>query len=233
MLVNISLGENCIIDALLKRYNIKRESFIFGSVRTNIEYNFEIIKNEMKYLIDKKYLKKTIVNNITPVIKNTKYTNISKKIYDGSVSSGFEFTHHNVLENVNAYNSYCRKISRMKHSLQNDSIIFWYHYRYSKLNNIDELLIIFRDFIKYLKAKYNQKIKICIFTQILDKNTRFHHEKYDEDIHIIKCYDENKWGGNNVGGNINTLKRHSFIKMFDVIFKEYNIYKKILTDLLF
>ena len=62
----------------------------------------------MKYLIDKKYLKKTIVNNITSVIK---IPNIQtyQKIYDGSVSSGFEFTHHNVLENVNAYNSYCEK----------------------------------------------------------------------------------------------------------------------------
>lgn len=37
-------------------------------------------------------------------------------------------------------------------------------------------------------------------------------------------------GGNNVGGNVNSLKRHTFTKVFDKIFKEYNLYDKLLKN---
>ena len=71
-IVNISLGENCLMDTLLSKYGIKQESYVFGSVRTNIEYDLEIIKDNFENLLKSDLLVKKTVNGTQKVVKNKK-----------------------------------------------------------------------------------------------------------------------------------------------------------------
>lgn len=222
-IVNISLGENCLMDTLLSKYGIKQESYTFGSVRTNIEYDLEIIKDNFEDLLKSDLLVKKTVNGTQKVVKNKKYSKVQNDIYCSSVIDSFEFIHHNVLDNNKAIESYNRKIERTKIALESNDIIFWYHYRYSTNNNLEILIKQFEDFIKYLSKKNNKKkYQICIFTQIVSDDIHFINEQYNN-INIVKCYEKNIWGGNNVGGNVNSLKSHTFTKVFDKIFTPLNI----------
>ena len=225
---HISFGENCIIDSLLKNYNIKKESYPFGSVRTNIEYNFRIIYDDLKFLLSNQYLKRKIImphNKIHCI--NNRYSHTNFDIFCKSVSTHFEFPHHNIIDNASNLESYKRKILRMKYLLNNDNICFWYHYRYSKNNNLEVLIKIFKKFLYFLKDKYGKKYKVCIITQIINTKDKFFSHNIDEDIHILKCYDKEIWRGNNLGGNIDFLKKNSFIDIFDKIFIEYKIVNRI------
>jgi hypothetical protein len=231
-IVNISLGENCLMAALLLKYGIKQESYAFGSVRTNIEYNLKIIKDNFEDLLKSDLLVKKTVFGHQKVVKNKKYSKVQNDIYTSSVIDSFEFTHHNVLDNNKDIASYNRKIERTKIALESNDIIFWYHYRYSTNNNLEILIKQFEDFIKYLSKKYNKKYQVCIFTQIVSDDIHFINEQYNNNINIVKCYEKNVWCGNNVGGNVNELKigGHTFTKVFDKIFKEYNLYNKLLKN---
>lgn len=223
-IVNISLGENCLIDELLSKYGIKKESYAFGSVRTNIEYDFEIIKDNFEDLLKSDLLVKKQVNG-SQAVKNKKYSKVQNDIYCSTVIDSFEFTHHNVLDNNKDIESYNRKIERTKIALESNDIIFWYHYRYSTNNNLEILIKQFDVFIKYLSKKNNKKkYHICIFTQIISDDIHFINEQYNNNINIVKCYEKNIWSGaDNVHG-------HTFMKVFDKIFKEYNLYDKLLKN---
>ena len=225
---HISFGENCIIDSLLKNYNIKNETYPFGSVRTNVEYNFRIIYDNYNFLLCDKFLKRKFImphNNIHCI--NKRYSKTNYNIYCQSVSSNFEFPHHNVIDSIDDLESYKRKVERMKYVLHNDNICFWYHYRYSEKNNLKLLIQIFIQFLSFLKDKYGKKYKICIITQLIDSEKKYFNHTIVGDIHILKCYDKNIWKGTNLGGNVNFLKTHSFIDVFNKMFVEYNIIKHI------
>ena len=182
---HISFGENCLVDFLFNRYKIKEESYVFGSVRTNVEYNIEILKDNFNDLLNLDFLKKEVVNKTQNVIKNIKYKNI-EKIYSPAVSSFFEFTHHNVIDNNEDIESFNRKIIRTKELLDNNDIIFWYNYRAHQNNNLDTLIEIFQNLISYLNLTYNNKYKVCILVQILTYNkNKFEHIDKDN-INIIK-----------------------------------------------
>ena len=195
-IVNISLGENCLMDALLKKYGIKQESYVFGSVRTNIEYNFEIIKDNFEDLLKPNLLlKKTVDNFEQKVVKNKKYSKVQNNIYSKSTIDSFEFTHHNVLDNNKDIESYNRKIKRTKIALESNDIIFWYHYRYSTNNNLEILINQFVDFIEYLSKKNKKKYQVCIFTQIVSDDIHFINEQYNNNVNVVKCYEKNVWDG--------------------------------------
>ena len=138
---------------------------------------------------------KKIVNRTQKVVKNKKYSKVQNDIYCSSVIDSFEFTHHNVLDNNKAIESYNRKIEGIKISLESNDIIFWYHYRFSTNNNLEILIKQFEDFIKYLSKKNNKKYQICIFTQIVSDDIHFINEQYNNNINIVKCYDKNIWVG--------------------------------------
>ena len=116
---------------------------------------------------------------------------------------------------------------RMKYLLKNDNICFWYHYRYSEKNNLKKLIEIFNVFLSFLKEKYRKKYKVCIITQLIDSRFKFFKHTTIGDIHILKCYDKDPWRGRNLGGNVDFLKTNTFIDVFDKIFIEYNIVKRI------
>ena len=144
----------------------QKESYAFGSVRTNISYNFEIIKNNFEDLLKSDLLVQKVVNKTQKVVKNIKYSKVKNDIYSSSVIDNFEFTHHNVLENNKDIESYNRKIERTKIALESNDIIFWYHYRYSTNNNLEILITQFDDFIKYLSKKHNKNIKYVFLLKL-------------------------------------------------------------------
>jgi hypothetical protein len=220
-MIHISFGENCLIDYLLEKYNLKKESYIFGSVRTNIEYNMQIIFENFENLLNKKFLYNKKINNNSNVVKNSCYKT-KYDIYNTSISNEFEFTHHDVINNKNHINSFIRKIKRFQDILNtHNTIILWYHFRYSITNNIEILINLYKEFEIYLTKTYKCLFKFVIITQIpenLDPKYKF--EKKNN-IYILYCYDKYIWGGND---NWNAT---SFMPIFDFIFNKFNILEKI------
>lgn len=130
MPVFISLGENCLVDAVLRKFGLKAESFPFGSSRSNIEYFHQIIESDFKDFLDPQYLKQ-VTNYGQEVVINKKYS-IENQIYDHSSSIGFEFVHLKVLSQEGR-ESVERKVERLRKLLNEDTrIVFIYHYRYNK-----------------------------------------------------------------------------------------------------
>jgi hypothetical protein len=222
---HIALGENCLIDKLLDKYGLKEESYTFGSVRTNISINLQILKDDFKNFIAKKHLYSTwLEEDQKNVIKNSFYTQ-TEDIFNETVSTHFEFTHHNVLENEKDRKSFNRKIDRLKKRLKSrDEIIFYYNYRNSPNNNLEKLLDLFREFTKQISRKYGHtRIKYVIFYQNQNTETKHFKIKAIQNITLIECFDKQEWRGKK------NVFAKSFSKQFDEIFAQLhksNEYKK-------
>src|SRR5690606_35399390 len=108
----LSLGENCLPDGVLKRHDLKAFSTPYSHGRTNVDYAIALEKSGYSGLIDASNL---IVGNAwgQKVVRSRVY-NRSDDIFEPSVSKGFEFTHHDILKNKTALESYIRKINRIK-----------------------------------------------------------------------------------------------------------------------
>ena len=186
----LSLGENCLADDILKRYGLKSFSTPYSPARTNIEYAIFNEKNGYQNLLSESKLKRChrygqemIVNEDYPQPLN---------IYDKSVSSGFEFTHHNILQDNKAMESFVRKVERMK-QLKNQQVCFLYHYRYSSKNSIDDLILKGNEFLGYYP-----KAKLCIMTQKIckSKDERILNIQHPaKNITVFEFVTMNVWGG--------------------------------------
>ncbi|MBW2998473.1 papain-like cysteine peptidase [Candidatus Woesearchaeota archaeon] len=209
---HISIGENCLIDFLLKKYNLKEESFPFGAMRSNMDYNFAIIKDNFKHFLDKKYLYHS-KHFKDKVIRNNYYKSPSKFINN---YIDFEFSHFNVIENQTHIDSVKRKVNRFKKILKSkNKIVLLYHYRYHESNDLKGLVNQFRLFDNYLFKKYKRKnTKYIILSQVM-KEDKKHYEIINlKKITVIKCFDKKEW----VGDNFNAESFHNY---FDKIFKRH------------
>lgn len=158
-----SIGENCLPDNILNRYNLKSFSSPYSSGRSNIEYILYYEHEEFKSFVDNKLLRKELFNNTSEVIRNQKIQ--LNNTYHESCMNGFEFTHHNVLEDDKARAAIKRRCSRLL-GLHNKNIVMLYHHRLCE--NTDEMLL-----IKHLKElsdiykQRNNKVSIFCFTQTI------------------------------------------------------------------
>ncbi len=108
----LSLGENCLADNILQRHGLKSFSSPYSSARSNITYaikneahNYENLLSRDSNILTERYGKKTVVNTSFSKIDN---------IFDIAVNRGFEFTHHNIIEDKSALDSYIRKVDWIK-----------------------------------------------------------------------------------------------------------------------
>jgi hypothetical protein len=166
----VSLGENCLPDDVLSFVGKKNESYPFGSGRFNIEYIIQIIESDFAELMNPEYL---IIGKTDKkeVVRNTLYSH-QHPIYSDTVTLGFEFTHHNVLEEV-PKKSFTRKIHRFRKALEEKKeLVFIYHYRYNPAQNPKLIIQLLENFLELLAKKYGSRYKCVLWYQNLEKRSR-------------------------------------------------------------
>ncbi|MFQ1947716.1 DUF1796 family putative cysteine peptidase [Aeromonas veronii] len=160
-----SLGENCLSDELLKRHNRKSISSLFSSGRSNIDYINQLDKIDYQGLINKENLYKTKYMG-RDVVRSTLCKTMSP-IFHSTCSNGFEFTHHDILNNIEHIDSVKRKIQRqLRVRDEEDSIVcFLYHHRRNKDSDFKLLNEKLEKFsLSYLKNK-SRKVTVALFYQ--------------------------------------------------------------------
>jgi hypothetical protein len=164
----VSLGENCLIDEILKDSNLRTATYPFGSGRFNIEYILGICKEEFRHFLDDQFLYYATVENKI-VVKNNFYK-CKHNIYEPSVCHDVEFTHHDVFK-PNVKESFLRKIERFKHATDQPSeYVFMYYHRLSNNTNIETIKALLKDWADWIELKSLIKPKIVFIHQKLIEN---------------------------------------------------------------
>ncbi|HBR4299560.1 TPA: hypothetical protein L9U93_004979, partial [Klebsiella pneumoniae] len=163
----VSLGENCLPDDILKRHHKKSYSSLYASGRSNIEYAIQMESNNYKNLLDKEHLYYAKVGNDT-VVRSSFYKSSSQN-YSELHLNGFEFTHHDPLENADHKLSFERRIKRMTEGKGKQNFVFLYHHRICDASNLEDI----RKHLKDFQKKYQRDEKKCFiifFYQTLIKH---------------------------------------------------------------
>ena len=192
--IYLSLGENCLSDNILDRNGLKSFSSPYASARSNIEYILAFEKEKFLDFLNPKYLKKEPFNAKSIVVRNKKHISVRNQ-YDVSVTNGFEFTHHDVLDNPKLRETLRKRCSRMLR-LKKKQIVFLYHHRFC--DSTDFILLI--DHLNQLAEIYRARgntVSIYLYMQHLiadseDRRVEFHVE------HGINCftfYTRSEWSG--------------------------------------
>ncbi|WP_405569735.1 DUF1796 family putative cysteine peptidase [Winogradskyella sp. Asnod2-B02-A] len=180
----ISIGENCLTDNILDRHNLKSFSTPYSHGRSNLDYIIKLESEGYKNLLNSKYLYHDHVGE-TKVVRN-KYYSTSDNIYLDLHQNGFEFTHHDVINNDAHKNSYERKILRMLSLNNSKKLKFLYHYRDNANKDINKIIIKASEFLAYYQ-KRNIKCEFIFFTQDVILN--------QEERSVIKVHDTNNIKG--------------------------------------
>lgn len=123
----LSIGENCMPGMVIKRFGVNNTwNTPYTSARSNIFYGLMWEKEYYQDLLDINYICKKLDSPFPKLYRNIKYVDVREKDrFDNSVSYGFEFTHHNIVDNDSQFQSYLRKIERMKQLRNsNEDILF-------------------------------------------------------------------------------------------------------------
>ena len=189
----ISLGENCLPDDVLSYLGLKNESYPFGGGRFNIEYIIQLIETDFEDLLKTEYLVwgKTVAKD---VVRNTKYT-YANNIYSDTVTLGFEFTHHNVFEEV-PRRSFIRKIERFRNTLKSGrNIVFFYNYRYASNNDVQKLIGLISRFLDLVKEKYGHEYKCLVIYQSLNDRVRQINSTRNGNVYVTEFITRFEWEG--------------------------------------
>lgn len=193
-MIYLSLGENCMPDDVLKRYGIKSFSTPFSSARSNIAYALQLAKNNYNNLLNPDYIKKNTSSPFPNLYRNEHFEQINTSIFEPTVRSGFEFTHHDILHNTDHKESYERKIQRMidiKDTSEN--ILFFYHHRYIVNEDINEIINLCNEYCML----YKSNVYIVLMIQHLVHTDYERHIYCKQYNNIIICifYTKVIWGG--------------------------------------
>lgn len=178
----LSLGENCVAQAIIDRHKLNTFYTVYSHVRSNIDYatylesiNYYKFLNKNNLILQKRYYNKAAYFSALPFK--------CEEIF--AYKNGFEFTHHDILNNEDHYNSFMRKIFRMNRIRYNEDICFIYHYMIHNNMNIDKVVDKLSNFIKFYKRKNNVYVTL-IYQKIVehkeDRNVRI-----DFHDNIFKC----------------------------------------------
>lgn len=165
----LSIGENCLTDNILDRHKIKSFSNPYSHGRSNLDYAIQLEKEHYANLLNPEFLYYEYVEQ-TKVVRNKLYAT-SHNIFNELHKNGFEFTHHDVLNNEKERKSYERKIARMNSFDKSQKLKFFYHYRSNDDLAIDVLIGKAEEFLSYYKRR-EIKCEFIFFTQeIVSKST--------------------------------------------------------------
>ncbi len=195
-----SIGENCLGQGILDRLKIPSIVTPFSWARSNIDYTLEVIREDFSDFLNPAYLqhRHRYAKNITT---NSKYQTL-KDVFDTSVSSEFEFTHHDILSSIEAHKSVVRKIARFRTEIYNSDrpIVLFYHYRYTRKErqNITYVQQQLEKLRLFIEAKRSSPVKVVGFTQNLVDVTEERTVAYEQygDLIFAKMSTQTIWAGN-------------------------------------
>jgi hypothetical protein len=165
----VSLGENCLIDEILKDFKLRKETFPFGSGRFNIEYITEICQDKFEHLFDEQYLRYAEVEGIR-VVKNS-YYHFQQDIYDNTVCDQVEFTHHDIFQSK-IRESLTRKVARFQYAVQHpENFVFLYYYRYSSKRDVSAIITLLESWKEWAKTQSQSVPKIILIHQDIVAHT--------------------------------------------------------------
>lgn len=189
-----SIGENCLTDDILDRNNLKSFSSPFASGRSNIEYLLNFEKENYAHFIDKNFLIYERLDNGKTVPRNKKYVSTQNK-YNNSCTFGFEFTHHDVINNEETRQTFVRRCARIS-NLKNKNIVMLYHHRKCEQTDMGLLIRHLIDFSEIYESKRNKVDIFCFFQVIVSNKEERKVESYSiGNIHVYKFYTLNEWAG--------------------------------------
>jgi ubiquinone/menaquinone biosynthesis C-methylase UbiE len=188
----ISIGETCLTDAVLEKLHLKKESYPFGSSRSNIEYILQAIGEDFEHFIDPTVLVKQVNAVNQKVMVNTRYSS-SEDIYHILSSSLYEFTHHD-LDLIENRDSFSRKVERFRNILRSEKeVCFIYYNVISPNRDIVKIFSYLRSFLELLEKKYNKKSKCILWYQTISNAGRKVIINQDKDILSAEFVTPEKW----------------------------------------
>lgn len=191
----LSLGENCLPDDILKRNGLKSFSTPYSHSRTNIDYALALESADYEGLLEVKSLERSDAWG-TPVIRSRTY-NKSDNIFEASVSKGFEFTHHDVLQDVDSQASYVRKIERLKRIKGRENVTFLYHHRVSKKTDFPKLLQKLNEFASLYDSDV-ANCRIYVMAQLIVESAsdrRLERFMTQDKVTVFRFHTERVWSG--------------------------------------
>lgn len=191
----VSLGENCLIDEILKDFHLRKETYPFGSGRFNIEYIRQICEEDLAHFLDPNFLRYAEVEGIQ-VVKNDYYT-FENDIYESTVCDAVEFTHHNVLD-PKVRESVQRKVERFRLALSDPrDYVFMYYYRYSEKRNEEAIITQLKMWMDGVEKKSGVRPRLIFLHQELVNHYQDSHWKYQEQVWGIEVtmYTKQVWEG--------------------------------------
>lgn len=194
----LSLGENCLPDAILERHGLKFASSPFSHGRSNIDYAIQADRSNFKGFLNKRNLVSAEFLG-KPVLRSRLYT-CEPDIFRRSVSNGFELTHHNPLTNSADLRSLKRKIARwIEVRSGKDDVAFLYHHRLVPgTRKLDRLVLKLDQLAATYSAHRRRRCFIlCLVQEIVesDAERRFELREHAHQIWIAKIYCQDVWEG--------------------------------------
>ena len=188
----LSLGENCLTDNILDRHGVKSFSTPYSHGRSNIDYAIALERQNYEGLLEKSTLYYPNTADVPKLAVRSNLINECDEIYSQMHMRGFEFTHHDVINNQNHRDSFKRKISRML-ECRADKILFFYHYRTNPMENLEKLYVKLNEFLRF----YSNAKVIVFFQRIISKNgvRKISKTKISDNLFLFEFFTFDVWGG--------------------------------------
>ena len=224
-MICLSIGENCATDKILQRFNIKSYATPYSFVRSNIFYALQLENSKYDFLLDSKYLKKDPQSFFPNFYRNYNFEQPEPELFDPSCANGFEFTHHNVIDNPKDLESMKRKIARLL-ELRNSSedIVFFYHHRYTKNCKIEMIITYLNEFCD-IYSNQNRNVTCVLLEQRQAKNPGERHVFINRHKNVISSYfyTNRMWVGRDKNVLFGKNDDDLIFKLFYHLAYEYNV----------
>jgi hypothetical protein len=192
--IYLSFGDNCLPYNIIDLQKKKSLTTPFSHGRSNIEYILNLEKDSYRDFVNEGYLRFENLNGAeVPRLKT--YLEITNE-YNELHMNGFEFTHHDVINNPELRNKFKERVMGMKSYLGKKKYVIFYHNRFCAETDQDMLI----DHLLELKKIYSApqlECEIVLFKQkIIDDSRRRGLQHYLKNrIHIFDFYTTDIWGG--------------------------------------
>lgn len=191
-----SIGENCLSHDVIKRHNLKYVVTPFSHARSNIDYVKQLVDSRFSELIspsalryEDRYGKRVVVNTLY---------GCENSLYDKSISNFFEFTHHDVISDMQARDSYARKAERFLSSfVGSGSACYLYHYRGHRRKDVQRVAQKLNEFRASCMKLGSRSISVAMFTQELVEERESRSVKLEliSGVPVATLFTTHFWGG--------------------------------------
>ncbi len=219
----LSIGENCMCGVIFKRMGIQNtRSTPYTFARSNIAYAVSFEETDYAHFLDKECLIKEKTSFSPDAWRNRSVPVLEPGLFDIGMASGFEFTHHDVVNNIEHRESFERKIKRMIDlRSSNEDVVFFYNHRYMEEDSTDKILGYCSRFLDHYDHD-GRSVRMVIMNQRLTEKADEHRIeiRVHERCVIVDFYTLYIWAGESpwhVHGEIDDdLICEMFVKLHDM-----------------